>query len=197
MEGVVGDHTVRVELDAPLELDRWRPLTQWLYAIPHLVVVYALQSLHSALSFVAFFTILFTGRIPDGIYSFMVMTMRYQWRTYAYVGFMHDSYPPFEFPTSLDDPGGQPAVLDVDEQGDLARFAPLYKWFLAIPHYVVLTLLWIAAFFAWSIAWVVVLVTGRWPEGMRDFLVGVARWSFRVTAYVYLMTDEYPPFSLS
>jgi hypothetical protein len=198
VEGVVGAvGPLRVELDAPLEIDRWRPLVQWLFAIPHLVVLYALQALYSALAFVAFFTILFTGRIPDGVYALMAMTLRYQWRVYAYVGFMHATYPPFEFPTVLDDPDDQPAILDVAPQAELQRWAPLYKWFLAIPHYFVLAILGIVACVVWMLAGLAVLFTGRWPEGMRDFLVGVARWTFRVTAYVYLMTDEYPPFSLS
>ena len=197
MEGVVGDEPLVLELEAPLAIDRWRPFLQWLYAIPHLVLLSALQTLHSALAFVAFFTILISGRIPDGVYAFMAMTLRYEWRVYAYIGFMHDRYPPFEFPTTPDDPCDQPAVLEVAPQPELFRWAPLYKWFLAIPHYVALSVLGIVACVVWPVAAVIVLLTGRWPAGVRDFLVGVVRWSFRVTAYVYLMTDEYPPFSLS
>jgi hypothetical protein len=72
----------------------------------------------------------------------------------------------------------------------------LVKWLLAIPHFIVLTFLGIAAFVVEIIAFFAVIFTGRWPAGMRDFVVGVVRWSTRVNAYVLFLTDEYPPFSL-
>ncbi len=76
------------------------------------------------------------------------------------------------------------------------RWLPLVKWLLAIPHYIVLVFLWIAVVFVWLITFFAVIFTGRYPRGMRDFVVGVARWSMRVNAYALLMTDVYPPFSL-
>ena len=81
---------------------------------------------------------------------------------------------------------------------DLNRWLPLVKWFLAIPHYIVLIILDIAAFFVVIIAWFAILFTGRYPSGMFDFVVGVLRWSLRVAAYAFLLvTDRYPPFSLA
>ena len=75
---------------------------------------------------------------------------------------------------------------------------PLFKWLLAIPHYIVLVFLVIAAFFAVIIAWFAILVTGRYPRGLFDFVVGVGRWCLRVNAYAFLLvTDRYPPFSLA
>jgi hypothetical protein len=196
VEGVVGGGAVHVDLDAPLEMARWRPLVQWVLAIPHLVVLGALHTLLSAFVLVAFITVLFTGRIPESVYGMMTMVLRYQWRVYSYAGFLRDGYPPFTFSTSLDDPDDDQAVLDVTPPGELARWAPLYKWLLAIPNAIALCFVGIAGGFVWSLAFVVVLLTGRFPGGMRDFLVGVNRWSLRLTAYVYLMTDEYPPFSV-
>jgi hypothetical protein len=89
-----------------------------------------------------------------------------------------------------------PLRLDIDRQEEYSRWMPLVKWLLAIPHYIVLLVLWIGAFFAIVIAWFAVLITGRYPRGLFDFVVGVNRWTIRVTAYVYLMVDPYPPFSL-
>ena len=71
------------------------------------------------------------------------------------------------------------------------------KWLLAIPHYIVLVLLGVAVLVVKLVAFFAVIITGRYPQGLRDFVVGVTRWSFRVQAYVYFMTDRYPPFRLS
>jgi Domain of unknown function (DUF4389) len=80
---------------------------------------------------------------------------------------------------------------------DLNRWLPLVKWILAIPHYVVLALLFIGAAVAIVIAWFSILITGRYPKSLFDYVVGVSRWSLRVSAYAFLLvTDRYPPFSL-
>jgi hypothetical protein len=85
-----------------------------------------------------------------------------------------------------------------DAREGLTRWMPLVKWFLAIPHYIVLFFLSIAAFVCIVIAWFAILFTGRYPRGLFDFVEGVFRWWTRVVAYAFvLVTDEYPPFSLS
>jgi hypothetical protein len=89
-----------------------------------------------------------------------------------------------------------PVHLDIDHQEEYSRFMPLIKWLLAIPHYIVLIVLAIAAFFVIVVSFFAVLFTARFPRGMFDFLVGVHRWGLRVAAYVLLMADPYPPFSL-
>jgi len=90
-----------------------------------------------------------------------------------------------------------PARLEIDYPEELNRWLPLVKWFLAIPHYVVLFFVGIGAFFVAIAAFFAVLFTGRWPRGMFDYLVGTFRWAYRVAAYIHLMTDAYPPFSLA
>lgn len=194
--GMTSAYPVQLDLDAPLEVARWRPLVNWLLALPHVVVLYVLQTVFAVLAVVSWFAILFTGNIPRGIFDFMAMIMRYQWRVYSFVGFMRESYPPFDFTPAFADPGGDPARLSVEYPERLSRLLIFFKWLMVIPQVIVLTVVIIGAFFAAIGGFFAVLVTGRWPEGLRRFLIGVTRWSFRVSAFAYLMTDEYPPFSL-
>lgn len=90
-----------------------------------------------------------------------------------------------------------PMQLDVGYQQEYSRWLPLVKWLLAIPHWFVLTFIGIGVFFAVVAAWFVVLFTGRYPRGIFNFVVGTMRWSLRVVAYVALLVDRYPPFSLA
>jgi len=85
---------------------------------------------------------------------------------------------------------------DIGHQPEYSRFMPLIKWLLAIPHYIVLILLAIGALFAILISFFAVIITRRYPRGLFDYVVGVSRWAWRVQAYVLLMVDPYPPFTL-
>lgn len=125
------------------------------------------------------------------------MTYRYRWRVTSYVMWMRTPYPPFSFTPAAEDDGVDPASLTVDRPAELKRFMPLVKWFLAIPHFVVLLFLYIGAVFVDIVTFFAVLFTARYPQGMRDYLVGVQRWSVRVRSYAGFLTDEYPPFRLS
>jgi roadblock/LC7 domain-containing protein len=188
---------VVLTLDAPLEVARWRPLVHWILAIPQYIVVYALQLVLTALTIVSFFTILFTKRIPEPIFGFMVLVHRYQWRVNSYILWMRESYPPFDFQGVPDDPGMDPARVSIWRQEEYRRLMPLVKWLLAIPHFIVLLFVFIGAFFVAIYGFFAVLITGRWPEGAREFIIGANRWYLRVQAYVALLTDVYPPFSLA
>ena len=185
------------DLEAPERVANWRPLVQWLLAIPHLIIANVLGYLAGAVAVISFFTVLFTASIPEGLFNVQVMIMRYRARVNAYAMFLHEQYPPFEFATTAADPGGAPVRLTVTRPETWNRWLPLVKWLLAVPHYIVLAVLGIAAFFVGVAAFFAVLFTGRYPSGMRNFIVGVNRYATRVTAYVLLLRDEYPPFSLA
>ena len=109
--------------------------------------------------------------------------------------FVHES-------VAVPDPAGPPspdypARLEIAYPAELNRWLPLVKWLLVIPHIVVLAFLFLGAFFAVIIAWFAILFTGRYPRGLFDYVVGVARWALRVSAYAtLLLTDRYPPFRL-
>jgi hypothetical protein len=103
---------------------------------------------------------------------------------------------------AVSDPAGPPspnypARLEIAYPAELNRWLPLVKWLLVIPHLVALFFVGIGAFFVAVYAFFAVLFTGRWPRGAFEYLVGTARWAFRVVAYFHLMTDAYPPFSLA
>ena len=131
------------------------------------------------------------------MFAFMASVHRFQWRYSSYVLWMREPYPPFEFTGPAIDPGTDPPTrFSVEYPERLSRLLIFVKWLLAIPHYVVLIFLLVGAAVASIIGFFAVLITGRWPEGLRQFIIGVHRWGYRVQAYVYLLTDVYPPFRL-
>jgi hypothetical protein len=189
-------YPMQLDIDAPDQVARWRPLVHWLLAIPQVIVLYALGIVQSIVWVIAFFAILFTGAMPESLFGFMAMTHRYQWRVASYIWFMREGYPPFEFMTVDQDPGDDPARFSVERAPKLSRGLIFVKWLLAIPHYIVLFFLFIAVYVVVIIGFFAVIITGKWPDSLRAFVIGVMRWAYRVSIYTYLMTDEYPPFSL-
>ena len=150
-------------------------------------------SILGALFFTTLLMILFRQRYPKWWYDFALELNRFGARVAAYFALLTDTYP-----STVDT---QSVHLDIDYpenvERDLNRWLPLVKWFLAIPHFIILFFLWIGAFFCVIIAWFAILFTGRYPKGLFDFVVGVGRWSLRVYAYAFLLvTDRYPPFAL-
>ena len=137
--------------------------------------------------------IVFRQRYPRWWFDFGLELSRFGARIGAYVALLSDQYP-----STVEH---QSVHLDVDYpdvERDLNRWLPIVKLLLAIPHFIVLVFLSIAAFFAVIVAWFAILFTGRYPRGIFDFVVGVGRWWVRVWAYaILLVTDKYPPFSLN
>ena len=136
--------------------------------------------------------LVFREKYPRWWYDWNLELLRFINRVGVYVALMDDRYP------STDE--HQAVELDFpypDARRDLNRWLPLVKWFLAIPHYVVLWFLYVGVLFAVLFAWFAILFTGRYPRGLFDFVEGVIRWHNRVVGYAFIMvTDEYPPFRL-
>src|SRR5215216_3301650 len=137
--------------------------------------------------------ILFRQKYPRWWFDWNLELTRFSSRVALYGALLDDRYPSTDEQQSL--------RLDIpypDARTGLNRWLPLVKWFLAIPHYIVLVFLGIAAVVCIVIAWFAILFTGRYPRELFDFVVGVGRWATRVSAYAFLLvTDRYPPFSLS
>lgn len=187
---------VTVEVATPERIANWRPLVHWLLAIPHFIVMYFLQLGASVVAFLTFFAVLFTKNIPEGLYNFQAMALRYQTRVGAYVGFLYEEYPPFTFDAVAVEPGGSPVVMSVPERPEeMNRFLPLIKWLLVIPQSFVLFFFGIGAFILYIGAFFSVLFTGKFPEGTQRFIVRLMRWSLTINAYMFMMTDAYPAFT--
>jgi hypothetical protein len=183
--------------DAPEKVANWRPLVNWLLAVPHYIVLYALRILMQVIAIISWFAILFTGSLPEQFANIQAMYLRYELRTYTFAAFMREEYPPFAFAMSATD-GGEDRRVRVDFRPQLTdrnRLTVAFRIILVIPHLIVLAFLAIAVAVVTLIAWFAVLFTGRWPDGMRGFVLDVARWYLRVQAYLLLLTDDYPPFA--
>ena len=136
--------------------------------------------------------LLFRQKYPGWWFDFNLELTRFSTRVSAYLALVDDRYP------STDEEQAVHLDLERPDAKALNRWLPLVKWLLVIPHVIVLAFLGVAAFFVLVFVWFAILFTGRYPRGAFDFVVGVMRWGLRVQAYaVLLITDRYPPFSLS
>lgn len=204
-------YAARLEVDYPDQLNRLTSFLRAIWIIPIGVIAGLVSTAGSvvtmneagqilertggiggSLALATALLILFRRQYPRWWFEFVRELFRFQGRVGAYAALLTDRYP-----STVDE---QAVHLDIDYpdvERDLHRWLPLVKWFLAIPHVVVLLFLGILSLLAVIAAWFAILLTGRYPRGLFDFVVGVWRWALRVTAYAFLLvTDRYPPFSL-
>lgn len=135
--------------------------------------------------------IVFRQKYPRWWFDFNFELLKFSTRVSAYFGLLTDKYP------STDEEQGVHLSLEYPDAKQLNRWLPLIKWLLALPHYIVLLLLFVVAIVLLILGWFAILFTGKFPRGFHDFLVGVNRWTIRVEAYALILTtDKYPPFSL-
>ena len=182
---------LRYEVAYPERLSRILIFIKWLLIFPHLFVLAVLGFALYFSSIFAFFAILITGRYPRGLWGFAVMVLRWQANVNAYVYLQRDEYPPF----GEDAP--YPVRFDLAYPDRLSRLLIFVKWLLVIPHFVVLYVLGIFISLIMFISWFAILFTGRFPYGLFELVSGYMRWQYRVAVYVGLLTDAYPPFSMS
>ncbi len=211
MQSMTPPHPVKFDVDYPdRQLDRVSTLLRPVYAIPILAVLAVLGGPalgaggdNGGLFFIGLasgllvlpplLTIVFRKKYPRWWFDFNLAFMRFDNRVMSYLLLLRD-----EFPSTDEEQSVHLEVPYPDVRSDLNRWMPLVKWFLAIPHYIALLVLDIGVVIAAFAAWVAIVFTGRYPQRLFDFIVGVMRWHNRVVGYAFaLATDRYPPFRLS
>jgi hypothetical protein len=205
-------YPARLEIDYPDQLDRVTTFFRLIWALPIVIILSLLTAtgneivvkesgeqltttgggIAGGLFVATLLMIVFRQRYPRWWFDFALELNRFSTRIGAYMGLLTDRYP-----STVEHQSVHLEIDYPDVEQDLNRWLPLVKWLLAIPHYIVLVFLVVAAIVAVFMAWFAILFTGRYPRGLFDFVVGVARWFLRVEAYATLLvTDRYPPFSL-
>jgi hypothetical protein len=213
------EYPARLEIDYPESLDRLTTFFRVIWIIPIAIILGLVSGagetvtntvvlneagevirttretvggLASGLAAATALMIIFRQRYPRWWFDFSRELTRFGARVAAYAALLTDQYP-----STVEEQSVHLEIDYPDVEQDLNRWMPLVKWLLAIPHYIVLAVLWAAAVVAIIIAWFAILFTGTYPRSLFDFVVGVGRWSLRVHAYAFfLVTDQYPPFSL-
>jgi hypothetical protein len=189
----IPEYPAHLEVDYPQHLMReliW--VKQWLLTPQWFVgFVYGIGAM---LVYVAsWFVVLFTGRYPEGMFNYMVGVIRWGHRVTAYGFLMTDKYPPF----SLKDDPNYPVRVRVDYPPKIARWRALFNGLMAIPALICAELLLVVAALCAVLAFFGILFTGRYPEGLFKFITVALRWTVRVTAFQYFMTEVYPPFVMA
>jgi uncharacterized protein DUF4389 len=213
MAGETAIYPARLEVDYPDQLDRVTTFFRLIWIIPIAIILSLLTAsggtrvvtetgetirntgggIEGGLALATALMIAFRQRYPRWWFDFARELTRFAARVSAYAALLTDRYP-----STVEEQAVHLEIEYPDAERDLNRWLPFVKWLLAIPHYIALVVLAIAAVFAVIVAWFAILFTGRYPRGLFDFVVGVGRWGLRVQAYAFLLvTDRYPPFTLS
>jgi hypothetical protein len=213
------EYPARLDIDYPQTLDRLTTFFRLFWIIPIAIILGLVSGAGETVTYTVFLNeagevikrtrdtagglatgltaatalmILFRQRYPRWWFDFVRELTRFEARVGAYAALLTDQYP-----STVEEQSVHLEIDYPDVEQDLNRWMPLLKWLLAIPHYIVLMFLTLAAFFAVITAWFAILFTGRYPQALFDYVVGVMRWWLRVNAYAFLLlTDAYPPFSL-
>lgn len=209
------DYPVTLKVEYPERLSRLTTFFRFFMLIPQCIVIVFISIAAYVVMFLSWWAILFTARYPEVFLNFITWWLRWYARFGGYADLLTDKYPPFSGRVEAD----YPIIFDVEPPEKLSRLTTFFRlplipmpvmilgdgWRLqpqatpgmpmAIPHYVVLWLISIAGGIILFLSWWAILFTGRYPRVFFDFITWWFRWSMRVTGYIYLVTDKYPPFS--
>lgn len=198
VEATASSYPVQLTYPESNKVANWRPLAHWLMVIPHYIINYVLTIVAEVMLVISWLIIVITGKLPEGIANFLVMAIRYSTRMNGFFVGLTEDYPPFTFDSVADDPGDYSISLSIQPQLEgRNRLTVFFRIIMAIPLLIVAIVYGFIMAILMILAWFAVLVTGSYPEGMRNFVIGASRYFTRLTVYVFLLTDEYPPFDMS
>ena len=188
--GGAAPYPVQYSVEYPESSSRLKALFRIILVIPIAVIYILVSGINGALFPAVLLMLLFRKKYPRWWFDVNLEVERFTARCGAYLFLLRDEYP------STDE---QQAVrLDIeypDAQNDLNRWLPLIKWLLALPHWIIIWILSYVFMIVAVISWIAIIITGKHPRGLFDFLVGYGQWVYRVIAYsILLTTDRYPPF---
>ena len=198
MQDMNSSYPATFSFDAPEKVANWRPVANWLLAIPHLVILYGLRILAQVVGVISWFTVLFTGELPESFANIQAMYMRYELRTYTFYLFMCEEYPPFAFGMTPTDSGEDPRVrVEFQPQlDDRNRLTVVFRIILVIPHLIALFVLEIVGDDHDRNRFVRCALHGPVARRHASFRAQRHALVSRVQTYYLLLTDEYPPFEL-
>ena len=183
------EHPISLEVRDDLKRNRLTVFFRFLLVIPHVIVMMLWGIVTWIVSIVAWFATLFMGRMPEGMHNFQAAFLRYQTRVSAYMYLVADPFPPFgsggEYPVDLD-------IAPPEKQNRLTVF---FRTLLAIPAFILASVLGTLGQVLAFVGWFVALITGKMPEGMRDLAAYCLRYSAQTTGYFLLLTPRYPSLS--
>ena len=182
---LVGEYQERV--------NRFLWLIKWILLIPHIIVLWLVSIPVIITTPLSWLAVVILGRYPSFLWSYHAGLLRWNWRInfYSYEAGNTDQYPPFSFGPRDE----YPADLIIEYPESSSRLTGFFRWLLIIPHWIITAILQEIVGILVLFALVLVLFTGRYPEGMFNIIMGINRWIYRVSAYGWLLVDDYPPFS--
>ena len=183
-------YPVQYSIEYPESSSRLKALFRLILILPIGVILYLVGGFSGAIFPALVLVLLFRKKYPKWWFDLNVESQRFSARVWAYFFLLRDEYPSTDeqqaVQLSLEYPDGDNAVN---------RWLPLIKWLLALPHWIILSVLSIVFLIVVVISWIAIIITGKHPRGLFDFLMGYSRWAARTTAYAFLLTtDRYPPF---
>jgi hypothetical protein len=181
-------HPVQMSVEYEERRSRLTTFFRYFCVLPHSILAGLWAYAAYFVSFIAWFAILFTGRMPSGMFKFISSWLRYSARVNSYALLISDKFPPFN--------GDDPYSVDctIQEPEKLSRVTTFFRWIMAIPTLFIILVFAIGVYVVLPITWLVIMITGRAPRGLVDFLTKFQRYATRATAYLLLVTDRYPNF---
>lgn len=184
----VSAHPIRLQVTDDLKRSRLTVFFRLLLFIPHAIWLWLWSIAAQLAVLVAWFAALFTGRVPDGLHNFLAAYVRYMTQVTAYVTLLADPFPGFTG-------GAYPVDVEIAPPAPQSRLVVFFRLLLAIPAWIVMTVLGAVLRVIGFLGWFACLALGRMPEGMRNLGSYCLRYEAQTNGYVFLLTDKYPSFS--